>query len=75
MTIDPVIDPIVVVVSDGRYDCYSLHSEPTLHDHALMALLKHLGGVSDSVAEGTWHFSAELLDPENAVVHLEPVPE
>ncbi len=74
MTIDSIIDPIVVVVSDGRYDCYSLHPEPTEQDLALMALLKHVGGVSDSVAEGTWHFSAELLDSANVVIHLEPAP-
>lgn len=75
MTTNLDTDPIVVVVSGNRYDCFTLHETPTPRDLALMATLKNLGGVSDSVEPGTWHFNVEMLDFDNAVMTLEPAPE
>jgi len=75
MTTNIDTDPIVVVVSGTRYACFSLHATPTPRDLALLATLKSMGGVNESVCPGTWHFNAETLNADNQVVTLEPAPE
>lgn len=72
MTTNIDTDPIVVVVSGDRYDCYSLHGTPTPRDLALMATLKLMGGVNESVHPGTWHFNVEMLDTDNAFITMDP---
>ena len=60
---------IVVIVGNGRWDAFG---EPSPASQFLFELLNQMGGVSDSVPDGTYHFSAEVLDDNNYAVHLEP---
>jgi hypothetical protein len=69
-----VNEPIVVVVGNGRYDMYG-HVPPTPHDLWLGQILKGMGGVNETVADGKYHFSAEELVPGKIVATLEPVQE
>lgn len=48
-------DPIVVVVKDGRFDCYGPDNARSVF---LKNLLFNLGGINETVEEGTYHFNA-----------------
>lgn len=67
MQITPPIDtdltPIVVVVANGRWDAYG---EPTPRSQYLFNMLVALGGIADSVPEGTHHFN--VLDVDGLTV-------
>lgn len=47
-------DPIVVVVKNGRFDCFG---PDNLRSHYLKNWLFKLGGINESVEEGTYHFN------------------
>lgn len=66
-------DPILVVVTEDRWEAFSLKSEATEHDKVLCAVLKSMGGISESVAPGRYHFNAVDMNSETRVVSLEPV--
>lgn len=65
--------PIVVVVKNGRYDCFSLNPNPDHRDYLLMQVIKDLGGINEGVKEGTYHFNAEALDADTVVASLDLV--
>lgn len=53
------LNPILVVVGRQGYECFSLAGPvATLRDQELFALLQKQGGVSDTVAPGSYHFNA-----------------
>lgn len=62
---------LVIVVGNGRWDAFG---DPSPANQFLLELLQQMGGVSESVADGTYHFSAEVLEGETFAVHLEPAP-
>lgn len=64
-------DPILVEVSDGRYNCYGV---PTARSVWLTALLKSQGGINESVEDGYYHYNAKLQGL-NWVVSLTPYKE
>ena len=47
-------EPIEVVVTEDRYECYG---PPTNRSIMLTAVLKKMGGVSDTVPPGTYQFN------------------
>lgn len=47
-------DPLVVIVTESRYDCYGA---PTYRSQFLTTMLKNMGGVSDTVPPGTYLFN------------------
>jgi len=51
--------PILVEVTDGRYDCFSLSPEATYRDKFLMNLLKKKGGINESTPSGQYYFNIE----------------
>lgn len=55
--------PIKVVVSNHRYDCFSLNPEPTLRDIFVMEVIKKMGGISDQVKPGVYHCQLTKLRP------------
>jgi len=63
-------DPIVIVVDNGRYECFSQHSTPTLWDLALMNQLQSMGGVAEGTEDGIYHFSVEHLLGDKVVAHM-----
>ncbi len=65
--------PIVVVVENGRYDAYSMHSVPTKRDLWLMATLAGMGGVNESVEPGTYHFNIKWVSFSDNEITLYPI--
>ncbi len=64
--------PILVVVAGGRYECYA---EGTPRDLELIRILQEdLGGVSDTVPDGSYHFNVEIIEGTQAYASLDPVP-
>ena len=57
---DTSTQPIVVEVANGRYDCFAYNTPPTQRDKNLFAFLDGMGGVSDSVTDGRYHFNIEF---------------
>lgn len=65
------ITPIIVEVKDGRWDAYSTNSEPTERDQMLLATIRGLGGINESVTPGLWSFN--LIEVEGVLTaHLLP---
>jgi hypothetical protein len=62
-------DPITVVVKDGRWDAYG---PVTPRSQELYAILAAMGGVNESVADGTYHFNVTQVGLEN-IASLTPV--
>ena len=62
--------PILIVVADGRWDSFGTLTPRSLE---LAQILTNLGGVSDSVPEGTYHFNAKKLVGRRYRVTLNPV--
>jgi hypothetical protein len=50
-------NPIVVEVIKDRWNAFSLNPTPTPRDFRLIAILHGMGGVSDTVPYGTYHFN------------------
>ena len=50
--------PILIVVANGRWDAYG---PITLRTQELTRILTEIGGVSDSVPEGNYHFNVKNL--------------
>jgi hypothetical protein len=48
--------PLVVEVKHGRWDAYG-HTSHVWHSRFLYEVLSNVGGVSDSVPDGTYHFN------------------
>ena len=69
---DTSTQPIVVEVANGRYDCFAYNTPPTQRDKNLFAFLAGMGGVSDSVADGRYHFNADF-SLFGTVVTLDPI--
>lgn len=67
---DTDLTPIVVVVANGRWDAYG---EPTPRTQYLYNMLVALGGINESVPDGTHHFN--VLDVGGVpVASLTPAP-
>jgi hypothetical protein len=64
--------PLVVLVHDGRYDCFSLNPRPTIRDKWLMALIDVMNGISEDVADGRYYFNAEEQEGTDVKVKLFP---
>lgn len=64
-------EPLLVIVTETEYKCYG--TSPRARE--LFQLLQSIGGINHSVKPGNYYFNAEVLDPESAVVTLDPVPE
>lgn len=62
-------DPLVVVVTSDRYECYG---DPTSRNAWLMALLKQQGGINETVEPGTYHFNARRRGLFKLVLSLDP---
>lgn len=64
-------DPITVVVKDGRWNAFGplTHRSQFLH-----ATLNEMGGVSDSVPDGTYHFNVKRVGM-TFIASLTPVKE
>lgn len=65
--------PILVVVADGRYECFSLSGEPSERDRALFETLQNAGGVSDTVEDGSYYFNVEVLGDNTYAMTLDRV--
>lgn len=63
--------PITVVVKNGRWDAFG---PTTPRSQYLIAILNQQGGVSDSVAEGTYHYNVKTIGL-TLVASLTPVAE
>lgn len=46
--------PITVLVSNGQYNVFD---EPTPRNLELFKILREMGGISDTVKNGTYHFN------------------
>lgn len=62
-------DPIIVVVKDGRWNAYG---PVTPRSQELYAILAGMGGVNESVTDGTYHFNVKKVGLEN-IASLTPV--
>lgn len=62
--------PILIVVADGRWDSFGALTPRSLE---LTQILTNMGGVSDSVPEGTYHFNAKKLIGSRYRVTLKPL--
>jgi len=66
-------DPIVIVVRDNAWHAYSRHDPVTDRDRRLFTILESMGGISESVEPGGYHFNAVELDETCTLVELEPI--
>lgn len=51
--------PLTIIVHNGRYDVYGPETE---RSKSLKDILDHIGGISDTVADGTYEFNVEMVD-------------
>lgn len=51
--------PLTILVTDGRWDAFD---EPSLRNTLLVEVLTQIGGVSDTVAPGTYLFNVKDVD-------------
>lgn len=67
------LNPILVVVNSSRYEAFSLAGPvATPRDEMLFALLQQQGGVSNTVAPGSYHFNAVPGKGSSLILTLEP---
>lgn len=64
--------PLHIVVSEGRWDAYG--SPRSYRQHLLFALLKSMGGISDSVPPGHYYYNVKLKGL-NLIATLDPTSE
>ncbi len=64
--------PIEVVVQNGRYNAYSMNPVPTKRDKWLFAILAGMGGVSESVEPGRYHFNVKKVSFLRNEITLSP---
>lgn len=62
--------PVTILVTEGRWDAVD---EPTERNAWLVRVLKEMGGISDSVPQGTYHFNVERNENQ-MIATLEPAP-
>lgn len=67
----PDNDSITVVVTEGRWDVFD---EPTPRKKLLTQILTNMGGVSDTVAPGTYHFNVKSVAGQ-WIASLKPAPQ
>lgn len=67
------LDPIVVKVEDGRWDAFSIHSQPTERDQMLLATIREMGGVNENVAPGDYTFNIIPMIGGLGTAHLLPL--
>lgn len=65
--------PIVVEVHDDRWDAYAQNATPTFSDRFLLGMLYKLGGVSNTVPAGCYHFGIVKATPFKFDFELTPV--
>lgn len=64
--------PITVVVHDGRYDAF-VEAPITKNDEITFEMLEKLGGVSDQVEDGRYHFSWRVTLRGKIRMDLHPI--
>lgn len=52
--------PLIVQVTGGRYDCFAKSSTPK--GTYLLGFLQGMGGINESVEDGTYHFNVEEVN-------------
>lgn len=52
---------LVIVIADRRWDAFG---PDTLAHRALLEMLYAMGGINESVADGTYHFTIDWTGPE-----------
>lgn len=62
-------NPILIVVANGRWDAFG---DVTPRNQELTKILTEMGGVSDSVPEGKYHFNVKKIGPRH-LASLKPV--
>lgn len=65
--------PILVIVENGRWDALSFRPIPSIRDLSLVDVLKEMGGVSDTVEDGLYHFNVRVLEDDKYAVSLTPL--
>lgn len=51
--------PIIIYVYDDKWEAGSIRNPPTKRDLALFEVIKDMGGISNTVRQGTYHFNLE----------------
>lgn len=65
--------PILIVVTETRWDAMSLNSILSSRDLMLFQVFQEMGGVKEGTAPGQYSFNVEFLDDEHFAASLEPV--